>query len=391
VRVSPKRVVEEAILRHLTVAICVLAFASVSFAANDSDKHETENVIFVMTDGLRWQEVFTGGDASLMIKEEGKLADPAALKAEYWRDSAEERRRLLMPFLWNVVAKEGQIYGNRAKGSDAFVTNGKNFSYPGYSEALCGFPDPRINSNDKIPNPNATVLEWLNHFPEYRGQVAAFGAWDVIASVFNPARSGLVANAGWDIFNAMPATPRLDLLNELKAETPRFWDDEPFDAIPFYTAIEYLKQRKPKVLYISLGETDNWAHAGRYGDYLDAAHRVDEYLGKLWTTLQEMPEYRGHTTLIVSIDPGRGDAPTAWKDHGQKIPDSKYIWLAFLGPDTPALGERSGIAPITQSQIAATLAAFVGKNYTNAVPQAGKPIQDALKTSKAQPGYGNGN
>jgi hypothetical protein len=377
-------------LRHVSAAICVLAFASVAFAADEPFQHESENIIFVMTDGLRWQEVFRGADASLMTKEEGKLADPAALKTRYWRDSLEERRGLLMPFLWNVVARKGQIYGNRTKGSDAFVTNGLNFSYPGYSEALCGFPDPRIKSNDNIPNPNTTVLEWLGHFPEYRQQLAAFGAWDVISAVFNPARSGLVVNAGWDPFTAMPITPRLDLLNELKTEAPRIREDKAFDAIPFYTAVEYLKERKPKVLYISFGETDDWAHAGRYGEYLDAAHRVDKYLDMLWTMVQEMPEYRGHTTLIISTDHGRGDAPVEWKDHGEHIPDSKYIWIAFLGPDTSALGERSSISPVTQSQIAATLAGFVGKNYTKAVPQAGKPIQDAFKTGIAQSGTGVG-
>ena len=33
-------------------------------------------------------------------------------------------------------------------------------SFPGYNEILTGKPDDRsINSNDKIPNPNETVLE----------------------------------------------------------------------------------------------------------------------------------------------------------------------------------------------------------------------------------------
>jgi hypothetical protein len=63
-----------------------------------------------------------------------------------------------MPFLWQVTAKKGQIFGNRDKGSDAYVTNGRFFSYPGYNEALCRFPDPRIHTNDKTPNPNVTYL-----------------------------------------------------------------------------------------------------------------------------------------------------------------------------------------------------------------------------------------
>ena len=37
--------------------------------------------------------------------------------------------------------------------------------------------------------------------------------------------------------------------------------------------------------------------------------------------------------------------------------------MGFLGPDTPGLGERTNCSPVTQSQIAATLAAFLGLDY----------------------------
>ena len=362
------------------VAVTVLASiaAVCPVAAQVAKEHQTQHVIFVMTDGLRWQEVFGGADGSIMNKKNGKVPDEPALKRAYWRDSAEARRAALMPFLWTVVAKQGQIFGNRKKGSDVWATNGFFFSYPGYSETLCGFADPGIRSNDKVANPNVTVLEWLKNRPAFQGEIGAFGAWDVIASVFNPERSRITANAGWDAFNGIALTPKLELLNELKAETPRIWDDEPFDAIPFHTAMEYLKEKKPRILYLSLGETDDWAHAGRYADYLDAAHRVDAFVQSLWEQAQSMPEYRGNTTLILSPDHGRGEAPHKWKDHGQKIPDSRYIWMAFLGPDTRALGERSNIEGVTQSQIAATLAAFLDEDYTAAVPKAGKPIADVL-------------
>ena len=135
-------------------------------------------------------------------------------------------------------------------------------------------------------------------------------------------------------------TPKLEMLNTLKAELPHVWGDEPFDAIPFYTAVEYMKANKPTVLYISLGETDDWAHGGQYTEYLDSAHRVDAYLKAIWDLAQSMPEYQGNTTLIFSPDHGRGKAPHKWQSHGGKIPDSKYIWMAFLGPDTQPLGER---------------------------------------------------
>jgi hypothetical protein len=327
-----------------------------------------------MTDGLRWQEVFRGADESLINKENGDVADPGALKKLYWRGSPSERRETLMPFLWTVIAKQGQIYGDRDLGSEAYVTNGLNFSYPGYNETLCGFADPRINSNDKVPNPNVSVLEWLNKMAPYHGKVAAFGAWDVFPFILNARRSGLLVDAGYDPLTAIPASPRLELLNELKAETPRVWPDESFDDLTFHTAVEYLKAAKPKVLYLSLGETDDWAHAGNYAEYLNAAHRVDRYLAMLWNLAQSLPEYRGKTTLIFSPDHGRGPGPVDWKSHGEKVPESKYIWMGFMGPDTAALGERSQIQAVTQNEIAATLAAFLGEDYKAQVPKAGQAI-----------------
>jgi hypothetical protein len=359
----------------LFFVLCTLASPLRSQVSLD---HKTQRIIFVMTDGLRWQEVFAGAEASLMNKKNGKVQDEAALKKAYWRDDLEARREALMPFLWQVIAKQGQLFGNRDKGSDAYVTNGMFFSYPGYNETLCGFPDPRINSNDKVLNPNVTVLEWLKNRPSFQGDIATFGAWDVIPYVFNPERSHLLANGGYDSLATIPPTPQLELLNHLKAETPRVWGDEPFDALPFYTAVEYLKAKRPRILYLSLGETDDWAHGGQYVEYLDSAHRVDAYLKQLWDLVQSMPEYQGNTTLIFSPDHGRGRSPHKWKSHGQKIPDSKYIWMAFLGPDTQPLGERSKVPSVTQSQIAATLAAFLGEDYAADVPKAGKPILDVL-------------
>lgn len=361
------------------VMLVLAAFCAVSASAQTTEKRATHNVILVMTDGLRWQEVFRGAENSLIKKKyKVKDKDQAALRKAYWRDTPEARREALMPFLWGTIAKQGQIYGNRDKGSDAYVTNKMFFSYPGYSETLCGFADPSVNSNNKIPNSNVTVFEWLNKKPSYQGKVAAFAAWDVLPSVFNAERAGFPVIAGFDPLTTLPDNPRVDLLNHQKVETPRYWEDEPFDNLAFYTAVEYLKERKPRVLYISLGETDDWAHEHKYAYYLDSAHRVDEYLRVLWETLQSMPEYRGKTTLIFSPDHGRGTG-SKWTEHGTEEPSSKYIWMAFMGPDTPALGERSSVPAVTQNQIAATLATFLGEDYNTDVPKAGKPIADVLR------------
>ena len=346
--------------------------------AQAQSPHKTTHVILVMTDGFRWQEFFQGAQENLMNKKNGAVDDPVALRQSYWRDTREARREALLPFVWTVMAKQGQILGNREKSSDAYVSNDKFFSYPGYSETLCGFPDDRIKSNDKIPNPNVTVFEWLDQEPEFHGHVAAFGAWDAFPAIFNSERAGFPVNAGWEQFAAKNPSADLALINQLKTETPRVWPDEPFDALPFHTALEYLKSGKPRVLFIGLGETDEWAHGGRYADYLDSAHRVDAYLRILWETVQSMPEYRGTTTIVFSPDHGRGSGTKKWHDHGEKIPEARYIWMAFLGPDTKPLGERSNVPAVTQSQIAATIAALLGKDYPSAVPKSAKPIADVL-------------
>jgi hypothetical protein len=367
------------VLRPIACAMTIaLGLVSIGSADEPPGKRATENVILLMTDGLRWQEVFTGAEETLMNKENGGVTDVPGLKAAYWRDTPEARREVLMPFFWSVMAREGQIYGNQHKGSVAQVTNGMNFSYPGYNETLCGFADPRIDSNDKKPNPNVTVLEWLNRKPAYQGRVAAFGVWDVFPFIFNRQRCGFYINAGYEPMADGQVAAQVALLNRLKAETPRRWGSDPFDCFTFHTALEYLQQHKPRVFFLSLNETDAWGHEGRYDEYLTAAHRADEYLKLLWETLQSMPQYRGKTSLVFSPDHGRGDAPVEWKNHGKKVPRSEYIWIGCIGPDTPPLGERANVPPVTQSQIAATLAALVGEDYLAAIPEAGKPIVDVL-------------
>lgn len=331
----------------------------------------SRNLIWVMMDGLRWQEMFRGADDKLIHKDYGKVGDVEKLRKAYWRDTPEQRREALQPFVWNVMAKQGQIYGNRDRGSDCYVTNGFNFSYPGYNETLCGFPDPRIDSNDKNNNPNVTVLEWLHAKPAFKGKVAAFGAWGVFTWIINSTRSGILVNAGHD---PMPG-PGYEMLNRLRGES-MIWEDETLDVFTYHSALQYVKKHKPRVLFLGLGEADEWAHAGQYTQYLDCIRRADAWIKELWETLQAMPDYRGTTTLLYTCDHGRGEAPVDWKSHGQKLPNSKYTWVSFLGPAVKPLGERSHVAPVEQNQIAATAAALLGEDYRASVPKAGPAIKD---------------
>jgi arylsulfatase A-like enzyme len=65
--------------------------------------------------------------------------------------------------------------------------------------------------------------------------------------------------------------------------------------------------------------SDDWARHGNYAEYLNATRRVDTYLGRLWNSVQSLPEYKDKTTLIFSPDHGRGEL-SDWKNHGEKVP-----------------------------------------------------------------------
>jgi hypothetical protein len=216
------------------IAFCVVLGLLTAFGARAQGMDDAR-VVLVMTDGLRWQEVFRGADASLLVPERYfDKRDVSELKTKYLAATPEEQRKKLMPFLWSTFVSQGQIYGDRDAGSDASVTNGFNFSYPGYSETLTGHGDPRVDSNDDRPNPNLTVLAWVNRQKGFEGKVAAFGAWHVIANVVNPAKcDGCLVNAAYDPAQMSPMSDRMQMLNDLKRNSPHVWADESYDAPTF--------------------------------------------------------------------------------------------------------------------------------------------------------------
>jgi hypothetical protein len=351
--------------RPIVLAFLVAALLFVRAEAQP-ERAAALNVVIITIDGLRWQEMFGGADRSYFKRS--KPEDVPAAERRFWRDNASERREALMPFMWKTVAAKGQIFGDPAKNGRAHVTNGLWFSYPGYNEMFAGAADARIDSNDKVPNPNITVLEWLNGRPPYRGRVAAFGAWDVLPSIVNTARSGITVGSGFTPV-ATPRTDRERAINELAADLPVYWDYGTFDAPIVYAALEALRTSKPRVLYVMLGEGDEWAHAGRYDLYLDATHRADRFIQRIWDTVQSLAEYRDRTTLLVTTDHGRGATTTDWTDHGRKVPAAENTWMAALGAGVAPLGVRPDTT-VTTSQLAATIAAVLGEDFRAASPGA---------------------
>jgi hypothetical protein len=362
-------------------AAALLTLALIGHTTAIRAQPRTRNVVLVVTDGLRWQEVFRGAERALITRREGGVRDTTALLRDFWRGSEADRRATLLPFFWQTIAREGQLFGNQDRGSRASITNTFRFSYPGYNEIFTGWFDPRIDSNDYPPNPNETVFEWLARKPAFRGKVAAIATWDAFARILNRERAGIDVIDGWKppFTGTLASEPRAALINELYRHSVRLWSNNTFDAPMHLAAKEYLRVRKPRLLFVGYGETDEWAHSGMYDMVLRSANRADSLVADLWATMQAMPEYQGTTTFIITTDHGRGNGPDLWKDHGEKVEGAQHIWIAVLGPDTPPSGERAGIAPVTQSQLAATIALLLGEDYRAAAPRAAAPLTDVIR------------
>jgi len=322
------------------IALCCFALIADTHAA----PLKTQNVFLIISDGFRWQELFNGAEMDLMTKENGDVKDTNALRAQFWRNTMEERRQALLPFFWDEIARRGQLFGNQNKGSVVTVTNGKKSSYPGYNEILTGAPDPRIDSNDKKPNQNVTVFEWLNGRSGLRNRVAVFGSWDVFPYIFNVERSHLAIWPVWESKFGPYEIPPPQFVADLLRDTTPMWEDLTYDSFLFHAATDYVKRKQPRLVFVGFGETDEWAHAGRYDLYLTAAHHVDDFVRRLWELAQSLPQYRGKTTFIITADHGRGSGLEDWKKHSKEIADSESDWIAVIGPDTPPAGERDRTA-----------------------------------------------
>ncbi len=367
-------------IRVTTLAACLFTITLIMLPGTAQADTQTENLLVVTIDGLRWQEVFGGIDKSLNNKMAG-VENPRALREQFWRDTPEERREILMPFLWGTVVKDGKIFGDPNSGSPSLLTNPYLMSYPGYSEIFTGHVDLSIPGNVRRDNPNVSVFEWLNQESGFEGEIAAFASWNIFNHILPQERSGVYMNAGWEAEIEVADPAQKELLNELKNHTPHVWGTARFDVYTFYAAMEYLKANKPRILYVAFDESDDWGHTGRYDLYLDGAIRSDEYIQRLWDTMQSMPEYADKTTLIITTDHGRGSTLKNWQNHSSKTEGSENTWWAIVGPDT----KHNGIVkntPTSQNQLASTLAAILGKDYQAAVPEAGKPVPEALTTTR---------
>ncbi|HVU93696.1 MAG TPA: hypothetical protein VHE34_00660 [Puia sp.] len=362
-------------MKHtLLLCLAVVVMLTAGLGASAQQTPPAKNLVIFVMDGYRWQELFQGADSALIFDGKYNHSDSAWTVGKYWAPTAEERRRKLMPFTWGTIVREGELFGNRNFGNNVNVVNKYWFSYPGRSEIFTGYFDSAVNSNDYPDNPNTNVLEYINGQPAFHGKIAVFASWDAVARIINRNRSGIFVNIYGEDVQGDHLTALQKEANTFQHLLPDvFGKGERLDAGTYPLAKSYLLANHPRILYIDLGDNDDFAHAGEYGDYLDAAHYADFMFKDIWAALQSDPFYKGQTDLLIFPDHGRGTG-AEWTSHGARIAHSNETYFIAMGPGIPSKGEVKTPGQVYQQQYAQTIARLLGLHFT-----ANHPIADPIK------------
>jgi hypothetical protein len=350
--------------------ILLLALSSLLTLHGFSQTEKTPNIFIITTDGFRWQEIFTGAD-SVLLNNPQYVKDTTLLRQLFWNGNIDERRRMLMPFVWKTLAMQGSIYGNRNYGNKVSVANPYRFSYAGYNEIFTGYADPAIIANRKKMNSNDNILEFFNGQADYKNKVAAFTSWNLFEYIFNNKQSHFYLNSGYQNITHDSLTYTETLANAVQQYAVNNTTATRNDMLTFVTAKEYIQTQHPKMVYLGFGETDDYAHSGRYDDYLQSAHLFDEYLAQLWYLVNTDPFYKNNTSFIITTDHGRGQKPNSWVRHDMFTAGSSYTWLMTLGNAFESKGEVKYKGEIFNAQLAQTIAALPGYDFISAHPVAG--------------------
>jgi arylsulfatase A-like enzyme len=186
-------------------------------------------------------------------------------------------------------------------------------------------------------------------------------------------------SGAYDFVSPELTTPEMNRIAGLRKRVMELWEESSNDVLTFELARAYVVEHRPRVLWLGLGQSDDWAHARRYDRLLDYLHLADGLLKELWETVQSLETHRDRTTLVLTTDHGRGLTPRDWSEHDFGIEGSQDIWIAVIGPETPDRGELSDTAPVHQSDVAATILKLLGLDYRELDPDAGPPIEAAFR------------
>lgn len=331
-----------------------LAILTLFISFNSYSAGNESNVILLMLDGVRWQEVFHGTDPEL---DEG------------------DSEQVIFKNLFQDLGANDFLTGDKTMGNEMSVSNDVYISLPAYQSIMAGYTQSCLSNSCgriSVETVGERILREMN-LSKY--QVATISSWNKIPHSVEHIEGKTFVNAG--------QTPLLDETNDPEtaeinrrqmADAPP-WHDARLDKYTFAHAMNYLKKHQPRFLFISLNDSDEWGHKGHYKNYVSSLRQYDEWIASLIKTLQQMGEYGKSTTLLITTDHGRGDGKN-WKHHSALYPASEFIWLYGRNP---LLKGHQGVLPqnYTHIDIRPTIEATLGLSPIEC-KKCGKVIQELV-------------
>jgi hypothetical protein len=263
------------------------------------------NVILVMLDGVRWQEVATRQNGAPIFS--------------YLQSSLSGNARLFM---------------------NDRVANPYRVSLPAYQSIFAGSVQACAHNKCGRVSTETFPERFVHELKLHPKKVATLASWNRIACAVESKAKTTFVNAGdQPVFDGpMDAEQRHN--NRLQGD--RQWESENYrkagrlDEHTYRHAMTYLQRHQPNFMFISFVDADFYGHQQDYAGYLEALHRYDRWIEELITTLNEMGEYGRKTAVIVTTDHGRGATPATWGEHGVKLPESGRVWTYVRLPENGA-------------------------------------------------------
>jgi phosphopentomutase/2,3-bisphosphoglycerate-independent phosphoglycerate mutase family metalloenzyme len=311
---------------------------------------EDRAVVLVVVDGVRWQELFGGADR--------QLAGSRSYDVSKLTSAAK-----LVPNLQRLIETRGVALGAPRVGPP-MMASGPNFiSLPGYMEIFSGRTHTSCGDNRCPAPPSRTLVDDVREYAASSAEdVAVISSWAPIGRAAATMPGQVAMSAGRARIENPTAFEGDSTLEAMMARgaRARAWpgdaDYRP-DAYTAPIALRYLETRRPRFLFIGLGDTDEYAHRNDYRGYVGALRDFDATMGDLAATLDRMGDRGRHTTVLVTTDHGRS---RDFRDHGGEWPESANVWLVAFGGEVGVRGIAPASAPRRLADVAPTVRVLLG-------------------------------
>lgn len=232
--------------------------------------------------------------------------------------------------LQSRIRRDGFFFGARKDDESMWVSNTSVRSLAGYRAIFTGEYQRSCWSNEcSEMNTRTLIDELVDHGPK-TDESAVFASWKQIdLAIESDPRIG--RSVAFEKSRNLGGTPALiRKLAEIEAAAAASipaWDHSRKDRFTWAMARDYARERRPRFLYISLVDSDEYGHAENFAAYLDSLRKYEIDILALLDEIESLPEGRD-VSVVITTDHGRGES--IFKSHGWWIPTSNRIWAAVL-------------------------------------------------------------